>query len=443
MKRMFTLLLTLVAILCAQPVSAQSEMKITKLQWEQLPDMNTARMAHRIFPSGDNFVVVGGHTTGFDREQSAEIYKDGGWSYVTSPSYVHDNAGSVTLDDGRTLVFGGHNGDFGTGGGNSGIDIYNPATESFSDGGNMSVGRAMCVGVLAAGKVFITGDYWSSSSSRVVDVWEGGSQSTLETSLSRSHEYPYLLPTSDGSSILVVGNTGSYSGLSAVDKINTATGEITQITLELLEEWQPMWPGEGADMPDFSIGGGRYVVLARSFNGYGDYGIILIDADAETASLLVTIPKLILDETIDWGGYMIVNATAGEAYVLKSVKVNDESYNFYIATVDYNAGAVTEIAYVTGFPVSGGYMGFAILPDGRILGTGGSVTGESNFDASNKVFAFTPNGGELISSIENVTNPTTTTSAVYSLNGQQLPQMQRGVNIVRQSDGTVKKIIVK
>ena len=140
---------------------------------------------------------------------------------------------------------------------------------------------------------------------------------------------------------------------------------------------------------------------------------------------------------------MIVNATAGEAYVLKSVKVNDESYNFYIATVDYNAGAVTEIAYVTGFPVSGGYMGFAILPDGRILGTGGSVTGESNFDASNKVFAFTPNGGELIRSIENVTNPTTTTSAVYSLNGQQLPQMQRGVNIVRQSDGTVKKIIVK
>ena len=76
MKGISTLLLTSVAFLCMQPVSAQTEIKISKLQWEQLADMNVARMGHRILPSGNDFVVIGGHTTGFAREQSAEIFKD-------------------------------------------------------------------------------------------------------------------------------------------------------------------------------------------------------------------------------------------------------------------------------------------------------------------------------------------------------------------------------
>ena len=444
---MFTLLLTLVAILCAQPVSAQSEMKITKLQWEQLPDMNTARMAHRIFPSGDNFVVVGGHTTGFEREQSAEIYKDGAWQYVTpSPAIPHDNAGSATLDDGRTLVFGGHCGDLGTGGGETGINVYDPATESFSSGGNMTVGRAMCHGVMVGDKVFILGDYWGFvdywGSATVVDVWSNGSVSALEGTLSNSDMYPYLLPKSDNTAFLVVGNSGRWSYLSSVDKINVSTGEITQLSFDILNNWIPYWPGEGADTPDFSIGEGRYLLLCQNTED-GAFGIVEVDADAETANLLVTLPRFILDQDVIWSGYMITNPAVGEAYVIKSDKINDTSYSYYIATVDYKNGVVKEIATASDLPVNGYDTGLAILSDGRIMSTGGSKTGESNFDAHNHVFAFTPNGGELISSIKNTTTTTATTTAVYSLNGQQLPQMQRGVNIIHQSDGTVKKVIVK
>ncbi len=435
---MFTLLLTLVAILCAQPVSAQSEMKITKLQWEQLPDMNTARMAHRIFPSGDNFVVAGGHTTGFSREQSAEIYKDGAWHYVTpGPSIPHDNAGSVTLADGRTLVFGGHCGDLGTGGGEQGISIYDPSTESFSDGGSMTTGRAMCSGVLVGDKAFITGSYWGSAT--IVDVWSDGSASALESTLNTSQMYPYLLPKSDNTAFLVVGN----AGYSSVDKVNASTGEITQVTFEVFNDWKTLWPGEGADTPDYAIGNGRYLLPCCSTSDYEAFGIVLFDADAETAQLLVTLPRFILNTTVDWDCYMIVNPAVGEAYVIKSKKVNDDSYTYFIATVDYNSGVVKEVATAEGLPVSCVYAGYAILPDGRIMSTGGSKTGESNFDAHNHVFAFTPNGGELISSIENTTTPTTTTSAIYGLNGQQFPQLQRGVNIIRQSDGTVKKVVVK
>ena len=390
---MFAMLFAFVGVLSA---NAQ-KLNVTELRWEQLADMNTARMAHRIFPSGDNFVVVGGHTTGFEREQSAEIYKDGAWQYVTpGPSVPHDNAGSVTLADGRTLVFGGLGGDSGTGGGIMGIDIYDPATESFSAAGSMTTGRTMCNGVAVGDKVFMMGAYMGYS--EIIDVWSNGSVSALENSLNNGDMYPYLLPKSDETAFLVVGNAGRYSYLSTVDKVDTSTGEITQITMNVFDEWKPWWPGEGADTPDFSIGNGRYLLLCQNMSNSEAFGVVLVDADAETAQLLLTLPSQILNDRVSWSGYLITNPAKGEAYVIKSIKVNNDSYTYFIATIDYNNGVVKEIATAEELPVSGVYSGFAILSDGRILVTGGSKTGESNFDAHNMVFALTPNGGTVISS---------------------------------------------
>ncbi len=36
-----------------------------------------------------------------------------------------------------------------------------------------------------------------------------------------------------------------------------------------------------------------------------------------------------------------------------------------------------------------------------------------------------------------------TVTGIYSLDGKQMQQMQHGVNIVRMSDGTIKKIVVR
>ena len=105
-----------------------------------------------------------------------------------------------------------------------------------------------------------------------------------------------------------------------------------------------------------------------------------------------------------------------------------------------------EIAYAPELPVCNIYAGLAIMADGRIMATGGSISGESNFDGHEKVFAFTPNGGEVIdviTGIENTRKATATTSAIYNLDGQQLPQLQRGLNVVRRGNGAVKKVIVK
>lgn len=45
--------------------------------------------------------------------------------------------------------------------------------------------------------------------------------------------------------------------------------------------------------------------------------------------------------------------------------------------------------------------------------------------------------------IKPAVNPTTTSEAIYSINGVRQQQLKRGVNIIRQSDGQVKKVFIK
>ena len=45
--------------------------------------------------------------------------------------------------------------------------------------------------------------------------------------------------------------------------------------------------------------------------------------------------------------------------------------------------------------------------------------------------------------IQHAVNPTTTVEAIYSINGVRQQQLKRGVNIIRQSDGSIKKIFIQ
>ena len=47
------------------------------------------------------------------------------------------------------------------------------------------------------------------------------------------------------------------------------------------------------------------------------------------------------------------------------------------------------------------------------------------------------------SGIKKVTNDNVNSSIVFDLNGKRLSNLRKGINIIRQSDGTVKKVIVK
>ena len=122
---------------------------VATLQYEKIADMKTARMGHQIFPSGNGFVVVGGHTTNFELTSTAEIYENGQWKSI-SINNPHDGAFAVTLSDGRVMVGGGFSSKNGVGQSKK-TDIYNPSTQKFIKGPDMTLNRAACAAINAGG----------------------------------------------------------------------------------------------------------------------------------------------------------------------------------------------------------------------------------------------------------------------------------------------------
>ena len=439
MKKNFTLLFITCMLLGAQAINAQTS--ITKLQWEQLASMNTARMECNMFPSGNNFVIIGGHTTGFSRERSAEIYKNGVWTTLGTPHDVHDSGGSVTLDDGRTLIFGGHQGNWGTNGGVTGVDVYDPATESFTNGGTIQ-GRAMANGVCIGGKAYIVGDYWCAYrgyNPQAIDVWNDGTVSTTDNP-QKNYSYPYLMPKSDNSAFLIMSHF-VYDYKSALEKLTIADGTISSVTMSVFDTWAPTVLAASISTPQYSIGNGCYLVACKDRTSNDKWAVVKVDADNETADVLVELPTTVNDQGITWnnGCDLLVNQKKGEAYVMTSFKNDDNDlFSYYIATIDYAQGTITGLAYADDLPARGGNAGVAVMSDGRILSAGGGTS--DNFSAHKNVFAFTPAGGTA--NIETVPYNTSASSAVYNLNGQQLQRAHKGLNIIRTAEKT-RKIIVK
>ena len=97
---------------------------------ERLPDMNVARHCHALLDLDGEITAIGGHTTGFVITRSAEYYKDGRW-HLLSPFYTHDDSFCTLLPDGRILVGGGYEKDFGIGQ-TWGTEVYDPATHAFA-----------------------------------------------------------------------------------------------------------------------------------------------------------------------------------------------------------------------------------------------------------------------------------------------------------------------
>ena len=115
----------------------------------------------------------------------------------------------------------------------------------------------------------------------------------------------------------------------------------------------------------------------------------------------------------------------GYAYTQASDKNSDESYPIMIGKTDKN--------------VNGQYI---------IFGTGQSGQGwYLNSDASNpytpciQIIAQDPNGATAIIGVNGET--VATAQQYYTLDGKQLSAPQKGLNIVKMSDGTSRKVVVK
>jgi hypothetical protein len=180
-----------------------------------VPDMPESRsdVNAALLPNG-NVLVIGGYNSGSGHLRSAVIYNisTSSWSTVSSQMQIAHNYGAaiVTLTDGRIFIAGGWDSALH---GFSQTDIFDPSTNTFSAGPNLSERRAdLTAHVLQDGKVVLIGgadgygNGWNS-----VDIFDPVASRIIKQfntmSGKRSVHSSALL--ADGR-VVIIG--GSYSG---------------------------------------------------------------------------------------------------------------------------------------------------------------------------------------------------------------------------------------
>ena len=442
MKKILTFIFLSAVSIC----SFAQEIKQTTLVWEKTGDMNVSRMDHSLVPAGDGkFMAVGGHTSGFSTESSAEIYEDGQWRLIEYPSVAHDTGSSIVLPDGRSLIFGGHKGSWGTNGGNDVVDVFNPATESFTSAPTMLSGRAMCKGLCIANEVFIFGDYWASywgQTPPAIDRWrinDDGTFSPLNNVAGIPHHsqrYPWAGLRSDNKGFVIIDSYSS-SNVNFVDvvSINGEDATLTTREMDIFSQLQPFYATMRPDQYD--LGDGRFIMTCLEDN---NPVLVLFNVNNLTAENILDIPTDF--DGIHYRYYLpIVNKQRKEAYLI-ACEASDDEYSYAIITVGCSGDSFTvkEVSIAGGFSVGNRMAGYALMTDGRILMTGGSTL--SNFDAHADCFIFTPNS-EIAAGIKGVENDGAEPEAFYDLAGRRISNLSKGLNIIKSTDGNVNKVYIK
>lgn len=364
-------------------------------KWERIADMNTSRMGHQIFPSGDGFVVVGGHTTDFQLTKTAEIYQNGKWTNI-SISNPHDGGFSVILGDGRVMVGGGFSSAKGVGQSKK-TDIYDPKTQSFTAGPDMTVARAYAKAILMNGKVYVNGNWYADN--KVMDCYDGSSFSSVGNM--RNFTLPYLFATKSGiiwtwslmdpwGKTIDWGKTSSGSQGLVFNEFTASSGETGSYLFSDMVTNVPLNLSEDVRMSDsYSAKDNRYYFLTKNNNSHKLY-YTLID-DGKIGWYNFDVPNVYpnTDIEINYRGSVFVNDAKDEVYLVGSSGASNNQtvflicYNFSDETVVHRT-----ITKIDGFEHNLMSGAWTILNDGRLVCTGGGIN--SNFDAQKYAYIFTP-----------------------------------------------------
>ena len=367
---------------------------VATLKYEKVADMKTPRMGHQIFPSGAGFVVVGGHTTNFDLTQTAEIYQNGQWKDL-SISSPHDGAFSVILNDGRVMVGGGFSSRIGVGHSKD-VDIYDPNTQSFTKGPDMSIARAGAKAIAVGNKVYVNGNWWDDGDATKMDIYDGSSFKYVSGMQELSN--PYMFATSDGKiwswgSIDKMGNAiemTTYNGNPAYpfDEYLESTGSADAYSFTALATNKPLSLTDDVRASNsYSAALDGYFFLTQ--NGNGEYILYRTKvATDQISSFKLEIPTVYpgTQTAITYRGSVFVNDAKKEVYLIGS-SGSASNQTVYLLSYNYDEGFWT-IAKAEGFSHNLMTGAWTMLNDGRIVCAGGGIN--NNYDAQKMVYIFTP-----------------------------------------------------
>jgi len=157
-------------------VSGQSALNVTTNTWSPAASLTAARYAHSAVELlNGKVLVMGGVNAGLNDLASTEIYDPAANSWAPAASMADARAffPATLLNGGKVLVAGGGAATFPKGGGSNGIvgvEIYDPALDTWSPAANMTFARSgHTATLLQNGKVLVSGGAGLSPSAEVYD----------------------------------------------------------------------------------------------------------------------------------------------------------------------------------------------------------------------------------------------------------------------------------
>lgn len=378
----YALLAGLLAVACAKTQAPEplevDDYRFVQVAAERLPDMNEPRQSHVMVSLNGEFTAIGGHTTGFVTSQTAEYFKNGKWHLVPS-LYVHDDPIYAHFPDGRVLVAGGYEKDFGIGQ-TWGAEVYDPTTHQFSYLPILDQKRVRCNALtLENGNVVISGNWYARDWTEKYD----GEAFVKLIDGSEERTNPYILATAPDSAV-VFGMRDPYDKL-LERKVDRLDGTFFEVPL--LRDWEPY----------------RYPAgdMLRYQTGKYDWLLPAADTAGTRAFLQVQQGRFML---LEWPRQLPIQGPWGPIFWQPDLQVEPESHTvwinswnenhggrFYFACLDYEAlikgGSPDWTIYYTDYDDQyPSNVRLLALPGGDILLAGGDQG--SNYQPVSTVWLF-------------------------------------------------------
>lgn len=361
---------------------------------EDLPHLITARSAHvQLVNSANEYVVLGGHISGFNLTKSVETYDNTAkqWTLTTSVDN-RDMPFVAKLQNGKYLIGAGCSSSWGVGQ-LATTELYNPADKSFTAAGSMSVARTNATSAtLKDGRVLVLGNWYASASKgEIYDPITNTFTSTGDCLNQRA--YPVIIPTNDGGAIVGggVGTRGAQLGGLVFEKYNPTSNSFSAISTATFygeTGWTTSAVGPTLTQ-QYLLPSGKYALIIYKPDN-SKVGIITIDPVTEViaeVTLQRSIPVTDTDNpSIVFGSNTIpmIDQTKNLLHIVQAGK--DATHMLRVVTINISTGAVNW-AKMTGFDYYPSSGNISMLADGRILFSGGMKP--DNFTLSDKAYIIT------------------------------------------------------
>ncbi|MBQ9462218.1 MAG: helix-turn-helix transcriptional regulator [Bacteroidales bacterium] len=363
----------LLAAILAVSVSVKG-VPFTPMEYERLPELNIPRQAHSLHYAGGEYVVLGGHTTGFVPTATAEYFRRGKW-HTVSTLYPHDAGFSTQLSDGGILVAGGYAEPFGVGQ-TWGVEVYRPQNHTFTYLPILDRKRAHATVLeMTGGLILVAGNWYGPD---FLESSANGEPFQKVKELSQERDLPFVLQVSEDNAY-IFGSTDPYGKPLEGGWVDQLSGDPFQESL--LQQWTT----ENLGMPNvpehYRIGEFCYM-LPVSRNGERAF----LCLERGNFSLMETSAPIPLEGpwgAISWQDGLSVETASESAWK----QGRDADGRFYLLQLHYDSTPATvEVYYsepIENLPLSA--EGLA-LPGGDFLRTGGVIA--DAYDAQSMVLLF-------------------------------------------------------